>query len=129
MRHIIGSSESDVIIGSDKDQIRRCRKKDKDHMKFLCELYEAQVARSRYFVHELTSEVKLENEMRDEDHRHAGTRTTVADLCMFGLAACVTRVRQRERTDGHQRETSWNEDAKSMHRHASTRSCRREQHN
>ena len=39
MRHIIGSSEPDVIIGSDKDQSRRCRKKDKDHMEFLCELY------------------------------------------------------------------------------------------
>ena len=41
MRHIIGSSELDV----------------KDHMEFLCELYEAQAARGRYFVHELTSEV------------------------------------------------------------------------
>ena len=35
MRHIIGSSEPDVIIGSDKDQNRRCRTKDKDHMAFL----------------------------------------------------------------------------------------------
>ena len=43
MRHIIGSSEPGVIIGSDKDQNRGCRKKDKDHMEFLCELYEAQV--------------------------------------------------------------------------------------
>ena len=31
MRHTIGSSEPDVI-GSDRDQNRRCRKKDKDHM-------------------------------------------------------------------------------------------------
>ena len=57
VRHIIGSSEPDVIIGSDRDQNRRCRKKDKDHVAFLCELYEAQVARGRYFVQELTSEV------------------------------------------------------------------------
>ena len=28
-------------------------------MEFLCELYEANVARGRYFVHELTSEVNL----------------------------------------------------------------------
>ena len=35
MRHIIGSSEPDVITGSDKDQNRECRKKDKDHMEFL----------------------------------------------------------------------------------------------
>ena len=27
--HIIGSSEPDVIVGSDKDQNRWCRKKDK----------------------------------------------------------------------------------------------------
>ena len=45
MRHIIGSSEPDVIIGSDRDQNRWCRKKDKDHIEFLCELCEAQVAR------------------------------------------------------------------------------------
>ena len=57
MRHIIGSSEPDVIIGSDKDRNRGCRNKDKDHIEFLCELFEAQVARGRYFVHELTSEV------------------------------------------------------------------------
>ena len=43
MKHIIGSSELDVIIGSDRDQNRECRKKDKDHMEFLCELNEAQV--------------------------------------------------------------------------------------
>ena len=32
MRHIIASSEADVIIGSDKDRNRGCRKKDKDHI-------------------------------------------------------------------------------------------------
>ena len=41
MRHIIGSSEPDVIIGSDRDQNRRCRKKDKDHVEFLCEFARA----------------------------------------------------------------------------------------
>ena len=45
MRHIIGSSESDVIIRSDKD-----------HIEFLCELYEAQAAQGRYFVHERARE-------------------------------------------------------------------------
>ena len=34
MRHIIASSEPDVIIGSDKDRNRGCRKKDKDHKNF-----------------------------------------------------------------------------------------------
>ena len=53
MRHIIGSSELDVISGSDKDRNRGCKKKDKDHIEFL---YEAQAAQGRYFVHELTSE-------------------------------------------------------------------------
>ena len=55
MRHTIGSSEPDVIIGSDRDRNWECRKKDKDHMEFLCELYEAQVARGRHSLHELTS--------------------------------------------------------------------------
>ena len=32
MRHIIGSSEPDDIIGFDRDQNRGCRKKDKDHI-------------------------------------------------------------------------------------------------
>ena len=52
MRHIIGSSEPDVI-GSDKDRNRGCKKKDKDHIVFLCELCEAQY----FVVHDLTSEV------------------------------------------------------------------------
>ena len=52
MRHIIGSSEPDVIVGSDEDQNRRCNNKDTDHMEFLCELYEAQAACGRHFVHE-----------------------------------------------------------------------------
>ena len=56
MRHIIGSNQPDVVIGSDKDQNRGRRKKDKDHTEFLCKLCEAQVARGRYFVQELTSE-------------------------------------------------------------------------
>ena len=38
MRRIIGSSKLDVIIGSDKDRNRGCKKKDKDHIEFLCEL-------------------------------------------------------------------------------------------
>ena len=41
MRHIFGSSEPNVIIGLDKDQNRGCKRKDKDHMELLCELYEA----------------------------------------------------------------------------------------
>ena len=64
----------------DRDQNRVCRKKDKDHIEFLCEMYEAQVARGRYFVHELTSEVT--------SRTMSGIRTSVTDLCMFGLAAC-----------------------------------------
>ena len=88
MRHITESSEPDDIIGSDKDQNRRCRKKDKGHIDFLCELYEAQVARGRYFVHELTSEVNSRIQSVKKIMATPGTRTTVADLCMFGFAAC-----------------------------------------
>ena len=50
MRHITGSSEPDVIIGSNKDPNRGCKKKDKDNIEFLCELYEAQAAQGRCFV-------------------------------------------------------------------------------
>ena len=55
IRHIVGNSEADVINGSNKDQNRGCRRKDKDHMEFCCELCEAPLARGRLFVHELTS--------------------------------------------------------------------------
>ena len=88
MRHIIGSSEPDVIIGSDKDRNRGCQKKDKNHVEFLCELYEAQAAQGRYFVHELTSEASSRMKCMGKIMAMAGTRAAVADLCMFGLAAC-----------------------------------------
>ena len=91
MRHIIGSSEPDVIIGSDKDQNRGCKKKDKDHMEFLCEVYEAPTAYGRYFVHELTSAVNSRMKCVTKIMAMRGTRTTVAALCMFGLAACDER--------------------------------------
>ena len=87
MRHIIGSSEPDVN-GSDKDRNRGCKKKDKDHTEFLCELYEAQAAQGRYFVHELTSESSSRMKCRVKIMAMPGTRAAVADLCMFGLAAC-----------------------------------------
>ena len=87
MRHIVGSSEPGVIIGSDKDQNRGCKKKDKDHVGFLCELYEAQVACGRYFVHEVTSAVYSRMRCVAKIIAMPGTRTTVADLCMFRLAA------------------------------------------
>ena len=64
------------------------KKKDKDHMEFLCELYDAQVARGRYFARELTSEVNSRMKCVTKIMAMPGTRTTVADLCMFGLAAC-----------------------------------------
>ena len=44
----------DVILGSDKDQNRGCRRKGTDHMEFLCQLHDAQAACGRYFVHERT---------------------------------------------------------------------------
>ena len=88
MRHIIGSSEPDVTIGSDKDRNRGCKKKDKDHIEFLCELYEAQAAQGRYFVYELTSEASSRMKCIVKIMATPGTRAAVADLCMFGLAAC-----------------------------------------
>ena len=60
----------------------------KDHMEFQCELYEAQAACGRYFVNELTSEVNSTMKCVVKIMAMSGTRTKVADLCMFGLAAC-----------------------------------------
>ena len=56
-------------------------------MEFLCELCEAQVVRGPYFVHELTSEVNSKMRCLAEIMALPGTRTTMADMCMFGLAA------------------------------------------
>ena len=56
MRRVVGCSAPDVIIGSDTGRIGCCRKKCRDYLEFLCEPYETQVARGRYFVHEVTSE-------------------------------------------------------------------------
>ena len=85
MRHIIGSSEPDGIIGSDK---RSAQVMQEDHMEFPCELYEAQTACGRYIVQKLTSEVNSRMVCVTKIMAMRGTRTPVADLCMFGLAAC-----------------------------------------
>ena len=127
MRHIIGSSELEVTIGSDRDRNRECRKKDRDHIEFLCELYEAQVARGRYFVHELTSEVNSRMKCVAKIIAMPGTRTAVADLCMFGLAACDERgpgFVNGKRADDDQSETSRSAAAEQMREHASSHSSR-----
>ena len=90
MRHVTGSSEPDVIIGSAKDQNGGCRRKDNDHMEFLCELYEAQAACSRFFVHEQTSEVTSRMRCVMWIMAMLGTRTLVADFRMFGLSSAGT---------------------------------------
>ena len=77
MRHIIGNSEPDVIIGSNKDRNRGCKKKDKDHIEFPCELYEAQAAQGTILCARINVGSELENEVRSKDHGH-----------VFGLAAC-----------------------------------------
>ena len=68
--------------------LRIVRKKDNDQMEFLCELYEAQVARGRYFVHDLKSEVNSRMRCMAKVMAAPGIKTAVADLCMFGLVAC-----------------------------------------
>ena len=57
-------------------------------MDFMCELYEAQTACGRHFVHELTSGVNSRMKCVTRTMAMPGTRTIVAYLCMFGLAAC-----------------------------------------
>ena len=80
MRHIIGSSEPDVIIGSDRDRNRECRKKDRDHIEFLCDLYEAQVARGRILRARADISSELENEVRREDHGHARDENSTREV-------------------------------------------------
>ena len=129
MRHIIGGSEPDVIIVSDKDQNRGCKKRDKDHLEFLCQLYEAQEARGRYFVHELTSEVNSRKRCMAKVMAMPVTRTAVADLCIFcpgRVRQGRTRFRQRECVHDYQRETSGSTIAEQMHGYASARPDQRE---
>ena len=83
MRRIVGNIEPDVIIGSDKDQNRGCMTSNS-----LRNLYEAQASCGRCFVHEQTSEVYSRLRCVTKIMAVPGTRTKVADLYMFGLAAC-----------------------------------------
>ena len=74
MRHIVGSSEPDVIIGSDNDQNRGARRKTKTIWSSCASC--------------TTSEVNSRMRCVAKIMAMLGTRTTVADWCMFGLAAC-----------------------------------------
>ena len=91
-------------------------------MEVLRELYEAKAARGRYFVHEQTSEVNSRMQCVAKIMAMLGTRTTKADLCMFGLAACDEGgpgfVNARVRTVTIARQVGMR-----LHRHASSRSC------
>ena len=123
MRHIIASSEPDVIIGSDKDRNRGC-KKDQDHTDFLCELYEARAAQGRYFVYELTSEASSRMKCVAKIMAMPGTRAVVADLCMFGMAACddggpgIVNVSVRTITNARQVGVRLRSKCTGTHRHA-----------
>ena len=57
-------------------------------MELMCELYDAQTACGRYFVHELTSGVNSRMKCVTKIMAMPGMRAIVADLCVFGLAAC-----------------------------------------
>ena len=107
MRHIVGSSEPDVIFGFDNDQNRGRKKKDKGSRGIPVR---AEAVRGRYFVHLLISKVKS-----TKITALPGTRTVVADLCMFGLATRDEggpEIGQRKRANEHQRKTSFSAVAK-----------------
>ena len=83
-KHIVGSSKPDVIIGSGKDLNRGCRRKDKDHMEFLCEVYAAQSPlRARADIRS-----KFGKDVSDADQGHARNKNTCGRLVHFWLAAC-----------------------------------------
>ena len=124
MRRVVGRSAPDATVGSDKDQNRRCRKKDEDHVKYLCDLYEAQAARGRHFVHELASVVNLRMKCVMKIMAMPGARTAEADLCMFGLAMCdeggpgFVNVSVRTITNARQVGMRMTRKRTSAHRHA-----------
>ena len=53
-----------------------------------CDLYEAQAAQGRHFVHEPTSEANSRMKCTVKIMAMPRTRASVAHLCMFGLVAC-----------------------------------------
>ena len=71
MRHITGSSEPDVIIGSDKDRNRGGRKKDKDHIEFLRAVRGAGCARPILRA-QADARSELGTEVCSEHHGHDG---------------------------------------------------------
>ena len=77
-----------LIIGSDKDRNRGCKKKDTDRIEFLCELYEAQAAQGRYFCARINVRSELENEVQSEDHGHARDEGSCSGL-VHVRAGCV----------------------------------------
>ena len=85
-RDIMEMRQHDVFTESDKNQSRGWRKEHKDHMEFLCDLYDAQVASGRYCVHEQTSAAHSRMCVA-RIIVMPNTRTYVSKLCMLGLAA------------------------------------------
>ena len=82
MRHIIGSSG-----------LTKTRTGDADRRTMItwnsCASCVKCMWRGRYFVHELTSENYSRMQCVAKITAMSGRRTTVAVLCMFGLAACA----------------------------------------
>ena len=125
MRHIVGINEPDVIIGV-RQRSEQGMQEEGQVPHGIPKLYEAQAARGRYFVHELTSEVNSRMRSVAKMMAMPGTRTAVADLCMFGLAGCDEGgpgfVNARERTITNAREVVVRLRSKCTvaHRHAGT---------
>ena len=75
-------------MGLTRTETGDARRRTKVHIVFLCELYEAQASQGRYFVHELTSEASSRMKCVVKIMAMPGTKAAIADLCIFGLAAC-----------------------------------------
>ena len=88
MRRIIGSSEPDVIIGSDMDQKRDARRRTRIAWNSCASCMKRGWRAVATFVHEETTEEKSRMKCITRIMAMPGTRTIVTDLCMFGLGAC-----------------------------------------
>ena len=78
MRHIIGSSEPDVIIGSDRDRNRGCKKKDKTISNFCANCTKHKLRRT-VLCARINVRSELENEVRGKDHGHARDESSCSE--------------------------------------------------
>ena len=75
-------------MGLTRTETEDVRRRTRTTSNFCANCTKHEAAQGLYFVHELTSEVSSRMNCIVKIMAMPGTRAAVADLCMFGLAAC-----------------------------------------